>query len=74
MHDELNKTFDRNFIYNTAPKCPFCGGIMLPLEYIADGCPGVIKTSAAWLYDDIPGELKACNQCGIVKFYFDGES
>lgn len=47
---------------------------MLPLEYIADRCPGGIKTSDAWLYDDIPGELKACNQCGIVKFYFDGES
>lgn len=72
MHDELNKTFERNRIYNTAPKCPFCGGTMLPLIYLADAQG--YRASAVWLYDDIPGELKACNQCGIVQFYFDGES
>lgn len=72
MDDEFKKMFDRNFIYNTAPKCPFCGGTMLPLNYLVDGHG--YKSPYAWLYDDIPGELKACNQCGIVKFYFDGES
>lgn len=71
MHDELNKTFERNLIYNTAPKCPFCGGTMLPLSYLADALG---YSSAVWLYDDVPGELKACDNCGIVKFYPDRES
>lgn len=67
--DYLKKTFERNFIYNTAPKCPFCGGTMLPLSYLAD-IDGS-KCSGAWRYDEVPGELKACDSCGIVKFYPD---
>lgn len=27
----------------------------------------------AWRYDEVPGELKACDNCGIVKFYPDEE-
>ena len=72
MDEELRKTFERNFIYNTAPKCPFCGGYMLPLSYLAD--PYGNKCSGAWLYDEVSGELKACDNCGIVKFYPDKES
>lgn len=71
MDDELKKMFDRNFIYNTAPKCPFCGGTMLPLKYLADADNNPLMTSAAWLQDDISGKLKACDNCGIVKFYPD---
>lgn len=72
MDDELRKAFERNWIYNTAPKCPFCGGTMLPLSYLADAQG--YRCSAAWLYDEVSGELKACNCCGIVKFYPDEES
>lgn len=67
--DFLKKTLERNHIYNTAPKCPLCGGTMLPLNYLAD-VQGY-RCSAVWLYDDVPGDLKACNNCGIVKFYPD---
>ena len=69
MSDSLKKTFERNFIYNTAPKCPFCGGTMLPLSYLVD-IEGY-RAPYAWRYDDVPGELKACDNCGIVKFYPD---
>lgn len=69
--DFLKKMLERNHIYNTAPKCPFCGGTMLPLSYLADIYGS--KCSGAWLYDEVPGELRACNQCGIVKFYPDEE-
>ena len=71
MDDELKKMFTRNFIYNTAPKCPFCGGTMLPLNYLVD-IEGY-RAPYAWRYDDVPGELKACDNCGIVKFYPDEE-
>lgn len=69
MDDELKKTFARNFIYNTAPKRPFCGGTMLPLSYLVD-IEGY-RAPYAWRYDDVPGKLKACDNCGIVKFYPD---
>ena len=73
MDDELKKMFERNFICNTAPKCPFCGGTMLPLKYLADADNNPLMTSSAWLYDEVPGELKACDNCGVVKFYPDKE-
>lgn len=69
--DFLEKELERDHIYRTAPKCPFCGGTMLPLSYLADG---YFRCSAAWLYDEIPGDLKACDNCGIVKFYPDEEA
>lgn len=69
--DFLKKRLERNDIYYTAPKCPFCGGTMLPLIYLADAQG--YRCSATWLYDDVPGDLKACNNCGIVKFYPDKE-
>lgn len=68
MSDFPKKTLEQAYVYNTAPKCPLCGGTMLPLNYLADG---YFRCSDAWLYDEIPGNLKACNQCGIVKFYLD---
>ena len=71
MDDELKKMFDCNFIYNTAPKCPFCGGTMLPLKYLANADNNPLMTSSVWLPDDISGKLKACSICGIVKFYPD---
>lgn len=67
MNDKLKNMIE----YNIAPKCPFCGGTMLPLTYLADAQG--YRCSAAWLYDEVPGELKACNNCGIVKFYPDEE-
>lgn len=42
---------------------------MLPLNYLAD--TQGYRCSAAWLYDDVPGDLKACSNCGVVKFYPD---
>lgn len=69
--DFFKKELERNDIYYTAPKCPFCGGTMLPLNYLVDGHG--YKAPYAWLYDEITGELKACNDCGIVKFYPDKE-
>ena len=71
MSDSLKKTFERNFIYNTAPKCPFCGGTMLPLSYLADMYGDTC--SAVWRYDEVLGVLRACDNCGIVKFYPDEE-
>lgn len=71
MDNELKKIIERNAIYSTAPKCPFCGGTMLPLIYLADAQG--YRCSAVWLYDDVPGDLKACDNCGIVKFYPDKE-
>lgn len=70
--DFLKKKLERDHIYSTAPKCPFCGGTMLPLNYLGD-VQGY-RCSAAWLYDDVPGDLKACDNCGIVKFYPDEEA
>ena len=70
MDDELKKTIERNAVYNTAPKCPFCGGTMLPLRYLVNDYGA--KTETALLYDYAVGRLKACNRCGIVKFYPDG--
>ena len=70
--DFLKKMLERAHIYNTAPKCPFCGGTMLPLNYLVDGYG--YRSPYAWRYDEVPGELKACDQCGIVKFYPDEES
>lgn len=67
----LKKTLERAHAYNTAPKCPFCGGTMLPLSYLVD-IEGY-RAPYAWRYDDVPGKLKACNNCGIVKFYPDEE-
>lgn len=52
----------------TTPKCPFCGGTMLPLKYCADSY-GNMTYAARLYYQD--GWLKACSQCGIVKFYPD---
>jgi len=75
MSEHLNKLTERAHIYETAPTCPFCGGTMLPIQYMADSCGP--WTSRAYMYagtEDIPGNLKACNQCGIVKFYRDGET
>lgn len=69
--DSLKKTLERNHIYNTAPKCPFCGGTMLPLSYLVD-IEGY-RAPYAWCYDDVPGKLKACDNCGIVKFYPEEE-
>lgn len=69
MSDFLKKTLEQTHIYNTAPKCPFCGGTMLPLNYLSD-VQGY-RCSHVWLYDDVLGDLKACNNCGIVKFYPD---
>ena len=69
MSDSLKKTFERNFIYSTAPKCPFCGGTMLPLSYLVD--IEDYRAPYAWRYDDVSGKLKACDSCGIVKFYPD---
>ena len=66
--DSLKKTLERNHIYNTAPKCPFCGGTML-FSYLID-IEGY-RAPYAWRYDDVPGEMKACGNCGIVKFYPD---
>lgn len=71
MDEELKKLFDRNWIYNTAPKCPFCGGTMLPLKYLVDADNNPLMSSLVWLPDDISGKLRACDQCGIVKFYPD---
>ena len=71
--DSLKKKLERNHIYYTAPKCPFCGGTMLPLKYLADADNNPVMTSAAWIYDKVPGELKACDNCGIVKFYSNEE-
>ena len=65
--DFLKKELEHNHIYNTAPKCPFCGGTMLPLHYLVD-IEGY-RAPYAWRYDEVPGELKACDNCGIVKFY-----
>ena len=42
---------------------------MLPLNYLVDGHG--YKAPYAWRYDEVPGELKACDNCGIVKFYPD---
>lgn len=70
MDDELKMLMNRNFIYSTAPKCPFCGGTMLALEYLADAGDDPLMTRAVWCRD-ISGELKACDRCGIVKFYPD---
>lgn len=67
--DFLEKELEREHIYSTAPKCPFCGGTMLPLIYLA-GAQGY-RCSGAWFCDDVPGDLKACDNCGIVKFYPD---
>lgn len=67
--DFLKKTLERDHIYNTAPKCPFCGGTMLPLSYLADAKG--YRCLAAWVYDDVPGDLTACDNCGIVNFYPD---
>ena len=69
--DSLKKELERAHIYNTAPKCPFCGGTMLPLSYLVD-IEGY-RAPYAWRYDDVPGKLKACDNCGIVKFYPDKE-
>lgn len=69
MSDFPKKTLEQAYVYNIAPKCSFCGGTMLPLTYLVDGHG--YKAPYAWLYDEVPGELKACNQCGIVKFYPD---
>ena len=71
--DSLKKTLERNHIYSTAPKCPFCGGTMLPLKYLADADNNPLMTSSVWLPDDISGKLRACDDCGIVKFYPDKE-
>lgn len=71
MDEELKLLMNRNFIYSTAPKCPFCGGTMLPLKYLADADNNPIMTSKIWLHDDISGMLRACSICGIVKFYPD---
>ena len=46
---------------------------MLPLKYLADADNNPVMTSAAWIYDKVPGELKACDNCGIVKFYSNEE-
>lgn len=71
MDKELDKKTTRNLIYGTAPKCPFCGGTMLPLEYCADGeWPW---TSIVYRFEDVSGTLKACDNCGIVKFYPDSK-
>lgn len=71
--DGLKKTLEREYIYSTAPRCPLCGGTMFPLKYLADEQGP--WTSAVYLGpDDARGYLKACNQCGIVKFYPDKES
>lgn len=69
MSEKLKKALKREHIYSTAPRCPFCGGTMLPLSYLADAYGD--RCSGAWLYDEVWGELKACDQCGIVKFYPD---
>lgn len=73
MNEKLNRLTERVHIYQTASTCPFCGGTMLPLLYIADVYED--RTTAAYLYDGVysDGNLKACNRCGIVKFYPDGE-
>ena len=68
-NDFLKKKLEQNQIYYTAPKCPFCGGTMLPLSYLVD-IEGY-RAPYAWRYDDVPGKLKACDNCGIVKFYPD---
>lgn len=65
------KTIEQNFVYDTAPTCSFCGGNMLPLRYLADANSNPLMTSSARLYDHGVGKLKACNRCGIVKFYPD---
>lgn len=67
MNFELKKLTERNHIYNTASTCPFCGGTMLPLKYAADLYGPWMN--GVYLFGDISGDLKACNQCGIVKFY-----
>lgn len=69
--DSLKKKLEQNHIYHIAPKCPFCGGTMLPLSYLVD-IEGY-RAPYAWRYDDVPGGLKACDNCGIVKFYPDEE-
>ena len=71
LNDSLKNKLEQNYIYRTAPKCPFCGGMMLPLNYLIDGKG--YKAPYAWLYDEVPGELKECDNCGIVKFYPDKE-
>ena len=70
-NDPLKKKLEQNHIYHTAPKCPFCGGTMLPLSYLVD-IEGY-RAPYAWRYDEVPGKLKACDNCGIVKFYPDEE-
>ena len=71
MDDELKKTLNRNFIYHTAPTCPFCGGAMLPLTYVAD--ENGPWTDRVYQFEDRKGVLKTCDGCGIVKFYPDEE-
>lgn len=71
LSDFYKKELERYHIYYTAPKCPFCGGTMLPLNYLVDGHG--YRAPYAWRYDEVPGELKVCDQCSIVKFYPDEE-
>lgn len=71
MDDKFREQVHQHYIRSVAPTCPFCGGAMLPLEYCAD-----LKgpwTSKVHLSENVYGELKACDNCGIVKFYSDPE-
>lgn len=68
MNSELKKMTERNLIYSTAPKCPFCGGAMLLLE---DDYRNRLNLL---LQEHGSGDLRACSSCGIVRFYPDKES
>lgn len=66
MASSLIDTLTKNYMYNNAPECPFCGGRMLPLTYCVDGHGN--STAHVMLFDKHK-ELKACDQCGIVRIY-----
>lgn len=66
MTSSSKETLAKNYIYNNAPECPFCGGHMLPLTYCADGHGNT--TANVMLFDEHK-ELKACDRCGIVRIY-----
>lgn len=70
MDDKFREQVRQHYIRSTAPTCPFCGGAMLPLNYCADGHGS--STDKMSLFDQ-SGTLKACDHCGIVKFYPDPE-
>ena len=66
MASSLIETLTKNYMYNNAPECPFCGGRMLPLAYSVDSHGN--STAHVTLYDEHK-QLKACDQCGIVRIY-----